>query len=166
MGGRLYFALSRDFREEELPSHPCLRVVANSEQRLSQFWSRRLITMEKVHPYDGTHVDYNSYLVEARRKISAAAARHREASVAYTDLHNKLKRMAQDARKVKSSSNRKRARMTQLFVAPTELVKGGGGESEKRAAGAGIGGRAYGYSYHWWVDKSLREPSFECWCVV
>ena len=170
LGGRLVYLLPClvDFRpEEELPTHPCLRVVANSEQRLSQFWSRRLITMEKVRPYDRAHVDYDGYLLQARQKIAAAAARHGEASVAYTDLHNKLKRMAQDARKDKAAAGRKRARTTRLFLAPTELVQGspsgrGAGESSGGGAGAQKGGRAPGYSYEWWVDASVGEPSFEC----
>ena len=38
------------YREEEIPQHPALRLVANSEQVLSTKFSRRLITMEKVGP--------------------------------------------------------------------------------------------------------------------
>ena len=50
-GGRLvYFmpAAPEVYREEEIPQHPALRLVANSEQVLSTKFSRRLITMEKV----------------------------------------------------------------------------------------------------------------------
>ncbi|KAJ7370621.1 tRNA methyltransferase 11 [Desmophyllum pertusum] len=36
------------YSEALIPSHPCLRLVANSEQCLSRNVSRRLITMEKV----------------------------------------------------------------------------------------------------------------------
>lgn len=39
-------------REEEVPTHPAFKLVANSEQILSSRYSRRLITMEKVAPYD------------------------------------------------------------------------------------------------------------------
>nr|CAD7572523.1 unnamed protein product [Timema californicum] len=37
-----------DYDEEKLPSHPCLKLVANSEQILSTYTSRRLITLEKL----------------------------------------------------------------------------------------------------------------------
>ncbi|CAH3123253.1 unnamed protein product [Porites lobata] len=36
------------YSEELIPSHPCLKLVSNSEQCLSRHVSRRLITMEKV----------------------------------------------------------------------------------------------------------------------
>ena len=51
VGGRLvYFlpAAPEVYREEEVPRHPALRLVANSEQVLNARYSRRLITMEKV----------------------------------------------------------------------------------------------------------------------
>lgn len=50
-GGRLvYFmpAAPEVYNEEELPQHPALRLIANSEQVLSTKFSRRLITMQKV----------------------------------------------------------------------------------------------------------------------
>lgn len=37
-----------DYTEEELPFHPCLKLVANSEQILSKNTSRRLLTFEKI----------------------------------------------------------------------------------------------------------------------
>ena len=49
--GRLvYFmpAAPEVYKEEEIPRHPALRLIANSEQVLSTKFSRRLITMEKV----------------------------------------------------------------------------------------------------------------------
>ncbi len=51
VGGRLvYFlpAAPEVYREEEVPRHPALRLVANSEQVLTARYSRRLITLEKV----------------------------------------------------------------------------------------------------------------------
>lgn len=36
------------YREEEIPQHPALQLIANSEQVLSTKFSRRLITMQKV----------------------------------------------------------------------------------------------------------------------
>ena len=53
VGGRLvYFlpAAPEVYKEEEVPRHPALRLVANSEQVLTTRYSRRLITMEKVSP--------------------------------------------------------------------------------------------------------------------
>ncbi len=47
-----YPALQEVYTPEEVPGHPVLRLVANSEQVLSQRYSRRLITMEKVARYD------------------------------------------------------------------------------------------------------------------
>eukprot|EP00271_Cylindrocystis_brebissonii_P008870 TRINITY_DN23399_c0_g1_i1.p1 TRINITY_DN23399_c0_g1~~TRINITY_DN23399_c0_g1_i1.p1 ORF type:complete len:512 (+),score=78.13 TRINITY_DN23399_c0_g1_i1:226-1761(+) len=54
--GRLVFffpATAQDEATNEmaLPRHPCLRMVANTEQILTKRWSRRLLTMEKIRPY-------------------------------------------------------------------------------------------------------------------
>ncbi|KAL9961722.1 hypothetical protein ACROYT_G030722 [Oculina patagonica] len=49
--GRLVYWLPiyrPSYSEAFIPSHPCLKLVANSEQCLSRNVSRRLITMEKV----------------------------------------------------------------------------------------------------------------------
>lgn len=34
--------------EDQLPAHPCLELIANSEQILSNYTSRRLLTYKKV----------------------------------------------------------------------------------------------------------------------
>ena len=55
MNGRLVYLLPvaiDKYREDILPRHPCLKLVANSEDFLTLKVSRRLITMEKVAPYD------------------------------------------------------------------------------------------------------------------
>lgn len=55
VGGRLvYFmpATPETYAESEIPTHPTLQLVANSEQILTIRYSRRLITMEKVCKYD------------------------------------------------------------------------------------------------------------------
>ncbi|GFR46055.1 hypothetical protein Agub_g7525 [Astrephomene gubernaculifera] len=55
VGGRLVYFLPASpetYDEGELPYHPALQLVANSEQILTSRYSRRLITMEKVRPYD------------------------------------------------------------------------------------------------------------------
>lgn len=53
-GGRLVFWLpsTRDFKESDIPTHPCLQLISNSEEPLSLRWSRRLITMEKIIDFD------------------------------------------------------------------------------------------------------------------
>jgi tRNA (guanine10-N2)-methyltransferase len=40
------------YSEEELPQHPMLQLLDNSEQILTSRYGRRLITMVKVKPYD------------------------------------------------------------------------------------------------------------------
>jgi tRNA (guanine10-N2)-methyltransferase len=40
------------YSEEELPQHPMLQLLANSEQHLSTKYTRRMITMAKSRPYD------------------------------------------------------------------------------------------------------------------
>ncbi|KAF9183841.1 hypothetical protein BGZ51_001983 [Haplosporangium sp. Z 767] len=54
-GGRLVYWLptvTEDYAIDDLPTHPCMELVANCEQAFGQ-WSRRLITMEKVAEWDG-----------------------------------------------------------------------------------------------------------------
>ena len=49
-GGRLVFwmpVVREEYREQDLPSHPDLDLVANCEQVLSSHTSRRLIVMQK-----------------------------------------------------------------------------------------------------------------------
>ncbi|KZC04190.1 tRNA (guanine(10)-N2)-methyltransferase like protein [Dufourea novaeangliae] len=44
-----WFPLFRDqYSEDQLPSHPCLELIANSEQVLSNYTSRRLLTYRKI----------------------------------------------------------------------------------------------------------------------
>jgi tRNA (guanine10-N2)-methyltransferase len=42
------FVSRDDYSEERLPMHPCFHLVANSEQALTTYTSRRLLTLEKV----------------------------------------------------------------------------------------------------------------------
>ena len=57
IGGRLVFWMPfyrADYKESLLPRHECLRLLANSEQVLSTYVCRRLLTYEKVaEPVDG-----------------------------------------------------------------------------------------------------------------
>ncbi|KAL1916287.1 uncharacterized protein VTP21DRAFT_5904 [Calcarisporiella thermophila] len=53
VGGRLVYwlpTLPEEYTPEDVPLHPSMRLVANSEQSFGK-WARRLITMEKVCPY-------------------------------------------------------------------------------------------------------------------
>jgi len=60
VGGRLAFFMpcaadaddARCAGADETPSHPMLRLVAKSDQMLSTRWGRRLVTFEKIVPYD------------------------------------------------------------------------------------------------------------------
>ncbi|KAI8371990.1 S-adenosyl-L-methionine-dependent methyltransferase [Choanephora cucurbitarum] len=50
LGGRLVYWLPTvvdEYSNEDVPQHPCMILVSNSEQNFGQ-WSRRLITMEKT----------------------------------------------------------------------------------------------------------------------
>jgi tRNA G10 N-methylase Trm11 len=53
-GGRLVYWLptTREYKDSDLPQHPCLEIVSNSEQPLSRRTSRRLITMSKILEYN------------------------------------------------------------------------------------------------------------------
>eukprot|EP00878_Enallax_costatus_P039885 GHUV01045814.1.p1 GENE.GHUV01045814.1~~GHUV01045814.1.p1 ORF type:complete len:162 (-),score=10.82 GHUV01045814.1:331-816(-) len=54
-GGRLVFfmpATPDTYRVDQLPTHPTLQLVDNTEQLLTTRYSRRLVTMQKVRPYD------------------------------------------------------------------------------------------------------------------
>ena len=39
-------------KEKEVPEHPCLELISNSEEKLQTNVSRRLITMRKVKEYE------------------------------------------------------------------------------------------------------------------
>lgn len=47
------------FDESELPTHPALQLVSNSEQLLTLTYSRRLITMQKVHTGEAHEPSYH-----------------------------------------------------------------------------------------------------------
>ncbi|RHY26858.1 hypothetical protein DYB32_007281 [Aphanomyces invadans] len=56
VGGRVVYLLptTYDYTDADLPTHPQLRVVANSEERLTSKYARRLITMVKTVELQGT----------------------------------------------------------------------------------------------------------------
>jgi len=53
-GGRLIYWLptTNEYKDTDLPAHPCFIIKANSEQPLTKRWKRRLITMEKIVDFD------------------------------------------------------------------------------------------------------------------
>ncbi|RVE44309.1 hypothetical protein evm_011033 [Chilo suppressalis] len=55
----------------DLPSHPCLELVANSEQPLSRLTCRRLLTYEKRHDYIDAQPDANAGTHNFREKYFA-----------------------------------------------------------------------------------------------
>ncbi|XP_058422328.1 tRNA (guanine(10)-N2)-methyltransferase homolog isoform X8 [Diceros bicornis minor] len=67
LGGRLVYWLpvyTPEYVEEMVPSHPCLKLISNCEQKLSSHTSRRLITMEKVKNFENR--DQYSHLLSDR----------------------------------------------------------------------------------------------------
>ena len=60
MGGRLVYWLPTtiDYTDADLPHHPCFNIVSNSEQKLTLYFARRLITMEKVKEYTAGDVSF------------------------------------------------------------------------------------------------------------
>lgn len=60
-GGRLVFWLptTNDFKNSDLPDHPCFKLIANSQQFLTLKYSRRLVTYEKIIEFDeALHSDF------------------------------------------------------------------------------------------------------------
>lgn len=71
LGGRLVYllpVLQTEYMERHLVSHPCLKIVANCEQKLRFPLSRRLVTMVKVTEYDYSKADF--YARESRKDFS------------------------------------------------------------------------------------------------
>lgn len=77
VGGRLVFWLptvTEEYTCDDIPTHPCMRMVANSEQDFGK-WQRRLITMEKVENvsndqtvssvHNPAHADFRTKFFEA-----------------------------------------------------------------------------------------------------
>ncbi|KAI4477978.1 PREDICTED: tRNA (guanine(10)-N2)-methyltransferase homolog isoform X1 [Polistes canadensis] len=72
--GRLvcWYPIFRDhYSTNQLPKHPCLRLIANSEQVLSNYTSRRLLTYEKVKEPQETDDINSTCLTDFREKYFA-----------------------------------------------------------------------------------------------
>lgn len=95
MGGRLVYLLPvarKTYSDEVVPAHPCLAVVANSEEQLTSHYSRRLVTMEKVREYD------------PRDEAEYAAARAAWA-VTSADALSKLLQCIQEANRAQAAAS-------------------------------------------------------------
>ena len=89
VGGRTCFFLPADVQqtnpETDFPSHPCLRVVAHSLQNFSPTWGRRLVTYEKIEPFDiHKHLENVRTREHLRRVL--------EQDVNYLDLTERVKK--------------------------------------------------------------------------
>ena len=74
MHGRLvcWFPLFRDqYSEHQLPTHPCLELVANSEQVLSIYTSRRLLTYQKIQDPKESDEVISTNLIDFREQYFA-----------------------------------------------------------------------------------------------
>ncbi|XP_025264263.1 tRNA (guanine(10)-N2)-methyltransferase homolog isoform X1 [Camponotus floridanus] len=74
LDGRLvcWYPLFRDqYTEEQLPAHPCLELLANSEQVLSNYTSRRLLTYKKIKEPKATDESIIMNLTDFREKYFA-----------------------------------------------------------------------------------------------
>lgn len=72
--GRLvcWYPLFRDqYMEDQLPAHSCLELIANSEQVLSNYTSRRLLTYKKVKEPEATDESVTMNLIDFREKYFA-----------------------------------------------------------------------------------------------
>ncbi|KAK2581760.1 hypothetical protein KPH14_002239 [Odynerus spinipes] len=72
--GRLvcWYPIFRDqYSTDQLPTHPCLQLIANSEQVLSNYTSRRLLTYEKVKEPQETDNMISTCLTDFREKYFA-----------------------------------------------------------------------------------------------
>ncbi|XP_029161364.1 tRNA (guanine(10)-N2)-methyltransferase homolog [Nylanderia fulva] len=74
LDGRLvcWYPLFRDlYTEDQLPAHPCLQLLANSEQVLSNYTSRRLLTYKKIKEPEATDESIIMDLTDFREKYFA-----------------------------------------------------------------------------------------------
>ncbi|KAL3279515.1 hypothetical protein HHI36_017024 [Cryptolaemus montrouzieri] len=96
LGGRLvcWFPIFReDYREEGLPSHPCLKLIANSEQILSKLTSRRMLTFEKMEepPENQQEIKFNGILDFREKYFEAREETRSEKRTREAKLRNQNK---------------------------------------------------------------------------
>ena len=71
LGGRIAYLLPTfgEHKEKEVPEHPCLEFISNSEEKLQTNVSRRLITMKKVKEYEiGKEMEYKQFCRESIKR--------------------------------------------------------------------------------------------------
>ncbi|KAK6628512.1 hypothetical protein RUM43_002327 [Polyplax serrata] len=107
VGGRLVSWIpinKKDYSDTNLPQHPCLKIVANSEQSLTAFTSRRLLTWEKISDEESVSDSSRVYEIfpfgfrehyfgngETRKQRRARIARELEEKSPFNDSINRSK---------------------------------------------------------------------------
>ena len=96
VGGRLVYwvpTVTEDYQLEDIPIHPALRLVANSEQSFGN-WCRRLITMEKTRKWsESDELEYHSRdLSSSLDQLDISSGNHvdREDSPSYADSESSI----------------------------------------------------------------------------
>eukprot|EP01086_Lenisia_limosa_P013361 TRINITY_DN42421_c0_g1_i1.p1 TRINITY_DN42421_c0_g1~~TRINITY_DN42421_c0_g1_i1.p1 ORF type:complete len:492 (-),score=75.85 TRINITY_DN42421_c0_g1_i1:109-1584(-) len=76
MNGRLVYWLptTTEYVDSDLPTHPCFKIISNSNQGITMRWSRRLITMEKIKPYIDAEVDMTERTRNTEENLAEATA--------------------------------------------------------------------------------------------
>lgn len=118
MGGRLVYIIPsfQDFEpKEDLPRHPCLKLLYQSFQHLGSELGRRMITMEKVEEYDPAKRDSYVQDVWVNGAASAEKCANIREKIAQNaklrpDYETKLEHRKQKRRKTKE--DRKAAKLT------------------------------------------------------
>lgn len=89
-GGRLVYLLptTYEYTDADLPRHPSLEVLANSEQKLTKKYARRLITMVKRTP---------STEEVAAAVTAAEATKTNPGDVSFANLREKIRKRKSDA---------------------------------------------------------------------
>eukprot|EP00937_MAST-01D_sp_MAST-1D-sp2_P005527 g5527.t1 len=135
VGGRLVYLLpsTYDYTEADLPRHPCLAVVANSEQPLTLKYARRLITMEKTCEYVMSEEQAYDAQAADSRKATAASYANMLAKIKAMNAAERSEALPLQGKRAKRMRWQKQGKKRQL--PPPEL-----GKPEHKKAGGGSGG--------------------------
>lgn len=69
--GRIAYLLPTygEHDEKDIPEHPCLKLISNSEEKLQTHVSRRLVTMQKVREYEeDKEMEYKAFCRESIKR--------------------------------------------------------------------------------------------------
>ncbi|XP_018015888.1 tRNA (guanine(10)-N2)-methyltransferase homolog [Hyalella azteca] len=111
VGGRLVYwmpFIRDEYNSDEIPSHPCLRLVYNSEQVLNSHSTRRLLTYVKTRAaleHEVANANVPEFSMAFREKFFIAAKMSREERVARKCLYPRDKRGQGLGYRVTGSSN-------------------------------------------------------------